>query len=74
MFDLNKEQITFKCPRCGRTIKATLAQVSRQVTISCTGCCQSIALKDNTGSACKSIRDVNYAIKDFENSLKKFGR
>lgn len=74
MFDISRQNIDFPCPGCGRKNMVTLAQVSRQATVTCTGCRESIKLKDNKGSANRSIRDINNAIRDFENTLKKLGR
>lgn len=74
MFDISRQNIDFPCPACGRKNTVTLAQVSRQATVTCSGCRESIKLKDSNGSANKSIRDINKAMRDFENSLKKLGR
>ena len=74
MFDISRQNIDFPCPQCSRKNSVTLAQVSRQATITCSGCRQNITLKDKNGSANKSIQDINSAMRDFENSLKKLGR
>ena len=73
MFDLNKHKIPVNCPACGRSNTAALSQVSRQETIRC-GCGQNIQLVDSGGSNAKAIRDINSAMKNFERTLKKFGR
>lgn len=73
MFDISKQNIDFPCPSCGRQNTVTLAQVSRQAIVTCTGCRENIKLKDNNGSANRSIRDINNAMRNFENTLKKLG-
>ncbi|MBD1395125.1 IS1 family transposase [Mucilaginibacter glaciei] len=74
MFDISKQNIDIGCPQCGRNNSVTLAQVAQQATITCAGCRRRITLKDKNGSAGKSVRDINNAIRDFENTLKKLGR
>lgn len=74
MFDISRQNIAFGCPQCGRKNSVTLAQVANQATITCCGCSQRINLKDKNSSASKSIRDINNAMRDFENAFKKLGR
>lgn len=74
MFDISRQNIAFSCPQCSRKNSVTLAQVASQATITCSGCLQRITLKDKNSSADKSIRDINNAMLDFENTIKKLGR
>ena len=74
MFDIGRQNIAFGCPQCGRKNSVTLAQVANQATITCMGCKQRITLKDKNGSASKNVRDINNAMRDFENAIKKLGR
>jgi transcription elongation factor Elf1 len=74
MFDISRQNIAFDCPQCGRKNSVTLAQVASQATITCAWCRQQITLKDKNGSASKSVRDINNAMRNFENTIKKLGR
>jgi transcription elongation factor Elf1 len=74
MFDLSKEKIDFNCPECGRNNVVTLSQVANQATITCIGCRERINLKDNGGSARRTINDSNKAMRDLESAFKKLGK
>ncbi len=74
MFDLSQEKVDFNCPDCGRGNSVTLKQVADQATIICVGCRERINLKDNGGSATRTISETNKAFKDLDSALKKFGR
>lgn len=72
MFDLRKEKIDVKCD-CGRKHQASYQDVTNAKTIKCQ-CGILIQLKDKNGSVRRTTSDINKAFKDFENTLKKFGR
>ncbi|NCT90145.1 hypothetical protein GXB85_04150 [Cellulomonas sp. APG4] len=59
----------FDCPECGRSVKATVAEVGRQATKRCPNG-HSIKLVDKGGDA----RRAQSAMDDLERSLKRFGR
>jgi len=74
MFDLSQEKIDFDCPGCGRNNRVTLKQVANQATITCVGCREQIHLKDNGGSAKKTINSTNKAFRELDSAIKKLGR
>ncbi|MHB1475671.1 MAG: hypothetical protein ACYCV4_19020 [Dermatophilaceae bacterium] len=59
----------FKCPECGRSVKATVAEVGRQATKRCPNG-HSIKLVDKGGEA----RNTQRAMDDLERTIKKFGK
>jgi len=73
MIDIGQRKISVKCPSCGRSNTVVLSQVGRQEKISC-GCGQNIRLIDHNGSSAKAIKDINAAMKNFERTLKRFGK
>ena len=73
MIDISKEKISVNCPDCKRLIRVTIAQISKQESINCS-CGQTIQLVDESGSNKKTVKDINKAFKDFERTLKKFGK
>ncbi len=73
IIDISKEKVSISCPDCKRSIKVTIAQISKQESVHCT-CGQNIQLVDNKGSNKKAINDINKSFKDLERTFKKFGK
>ncbi len=67
--DISKQKIEIDCSNCKSIIEVTLKQVADESTISCK-CGQKIKLSDKDGSAKKSIKELNKALEDLDNSLK----
>lgn len=61
--------VDFPCPECGKTVKATVADVARQATKRCPNG-HSIRLVDQGGGAKKTQR----AMDDLTRAIKKFGK
>jgi len=74
MFNISQQKIDFNCPECGLKNKVTLEQIEKQIIIKCSDCNKDITLIDKDGSAKRSVADINKAVKDLENTIKKFGR
>jgi len=74
MFNIDNHEISFSCPECGQLIKVTLKQIAAQETVTCRACQKQVNLKDKSGSADKTIKDVNKAINEFKNSLSRLGK
>ena len=73
MIDISKQSVTVDCPECNRSISVTIKQVANEALIKC-NCGQEIQLKDSNGTNKKAIKDVNKSFKDFEKTLKNFGK
>jgi hypothetical protein len=73
MMDISKQAVKINCPECKRTVQVTLKQVADEALVRCS-CGQEIRLKDNNGSAKKSIRDINKSFQGLEDAFKKLGR
>lgn len=73
MIDISKQTVELECPECNRTIKVTLKQVAEEVKVTCY-CRQSIQLKDDNGSAKKSIKEINKSFNDLEKAFKNLGK
>ena len=73
MFDLGKEKITIECPTCNRRHTVTVQQVANRSTIKCS-CNTNMQLKDERGSARRSINDINNSMKKLNDVFKKLGR
>jgi len=74
MIDIGKEKLTYNCPKCGRKITFTLNQVAKQATVKCSGCGEHIKLQDSNSSARLGISQINKSFRDFERTLKQFGK
>jgi peptide subunit release factor 1 (eRF1) len=73
MIDISKEKVELKCPECNSKLRVTIGQVSRQEIVHCQ-CGKDIQLVDDKGSNKKAIKDVNKSFRDFERTMKKFGK
>ena len=73
MIDISKQTVKVDCTVCKRSITVSIKQVADEAFVKCT-CGQGIQLKDSNGTNKKAIRDINKSLKDFENTLKKFGK
>ena len=73
MSDIGQERVSLRCPSCGRTVGFTLADVAGRKTIRCS-CGSSIVLEDKQGSVRRSTQQVNKALRDLENTIKRFNR
>lgn len=71
MIDINKQKIDVKCS-CGKKYTATFQDVINRKNIKCS-CGVTIQLKDANSSVKNSVRNINKAMKDFENVFKKLG-
>lgn len=71
--DISKQSVNVNCPKCKRTMMVSLKQVADEVSVKC-NCGQGIKLKDSNGSNRKAINDINNALKNLDNTFKKFGR
>ena len=72
MIDISKQPVKIDCPECNRSMSVTLKQVANGALIKC-NCGQEIQLKSNSTNK-KVIKDVNKSFKDFERTLKNFGK
>ena len=70
MIDISKEKVKIDCPECNRPITVLLKEVANEALIKC-NCGQEIRLRDNNGTAKKSIMDINKSFKDHKNVIKK---
>jgi len=73
MVDISRQTVNINCPKCEASLTVSLKQVANEVTIKC-NCGTDVQLVDSNGSAKKSIRDINGAFKDLENTIKSFGK
>jgi hypothetical protein len=73
MFDIGKEPIEFKCPKCGNKLKMTLDDASSGRTVYCASCKTEIRLSTDE-SVKKSVDSVNKSVKDLEKTFKKLSR
>lgn len=73
MIDISNQTVKVDCYECNRSISVPLKQVANEALIKCT-CGQEIQLKDSNGTNKKTIKDVNKSFKDFERTLKNFGK
>ncbi len=73
MIDLGKQTLKVNCQNCRRSITVSLKQITDEVSVKCT-CGQVIQLKDKNHSNKKAVNDINKALKDLQNTFKKFGR
>lgn len=73
MINFSKQKMEIKCPECNSNVKITLQQVSNESTVICPRG-HKIQLQDKKGSLKKGIRDMNKSMKDFERTLKMFGK
>jgi len=67
MIDISKQTVKINCPNCKASLTVSLKQVANEDTINC-NCGTDVKLVDNNGSAKKSIRNINGAFKDLENT------
>jgi transposase-like protein len=74
MIDIGKQKVEVNCPNCKKDNQVTLAQVSKEETIKCSGCNQSIQFQDQDNSVKNGIRNGNKVFKNLENALKNLGR
>jgi transposase-like protein len=73
MIDLRKQNEKANCPTCKRSVTVSLKQITDEVSVKCS-CGQVIQLKDKNHSNKKAVNDINKALKDLQNTFKKFGR
>ena len=73
MIDISKQTVKVDCPECNQSISVTLNQVANEALIKC-NCGQEIQLKDSKGTNKKAIKEANKSFKDFERTLKVFGK
>lgn len=74
MFDLSKEWITFKCPKCKYQDDIQLIDIKTEKVIYCPNCKISIQLKDHDASVHGSIDSMNAMMKNLQNLFKNFGK
>lgn len=73
MVDISKQTVKIDCPECKRAISVTLKQVADEALVK-SSCGQEIKLKDNNGSAKKSIQEINKSFQGLEDTLRKLGK
>ena len=73
MMDISKEKVKMDCPECRRSISVSIRHIANEALIKCI-CGQKIQLRDCKGSNKKAVRGINRSFKDFERTIKKFGR
>ena len=73
MIDISKQTVKINCPKCKTALTVSLKHVANEVIINC-NCGTEVQLIDSTGSAKKSIRDINGAFKDLEYTIKNLGK
>lgn len=71
MFDLGKTSINIDCPECGFKNSVRLEDVAKETVIICNGCLKSIQLIDKDSSTRKGIRNVDNALNELNNTLKR---
>ena len=63
--------ITFNCPRCGYAMDVELVSVHLEAMVFCPCCKATVQLLDSEASMHGARVEMNSAIKDFRNQLKK---
>jgi len=66
MFDLLETKITLNCPECDFENEVVLKQVSKEEEIICTGCLQTIKLKDNDKSTSAAAEGLKKSLDDLK--------
>lgn len=64
----------YKCPNCGHQVRfKTLDALEHGVKVDCPGCGQTINIEPEA-EAGQSLRQANKALRDFEKTVKRFGK
>jgi len=74
MIDFNKMWIDFECPNCGYIDEVQMIDVKTEKKVFCHNCKIIIELIDSDASTHSSIDSMTNALKDFEKTLKNFGK
>ena len=74
MFNLVKEKIKISCPKCDFLNYATFKQVKARNVIICRGCKVNVQLEDHLNSVRKSLRSMQKAFDELEETIKSFGK
>lgn len=71
--DIGQEQIETSCPGCRAPISFSVNDVREEMSLVCSGCGKSIALKKDE-SVDKVIDDVNASVEDLLGAVRGFGK
>ena len=68
------QELDSECPGCGHQIKVSFHDLAREGNeITCSGCHKPITI-EHTPETAKGLKDANKALRDLENTMKKFGK
>jgi predicted RNA-binding Zn-ribbon protein involved in translation (DUF1610 family) len=73
MLDLSNHLIDVPCPKCGYELEVQLVDVRLESRIFCPNCKATILLRDEGASTETSLRGVDQAMKELEQSFRNFG-
>lgn len=74
MLNLSNKLIAVSCPECHSKENVSMNQVANQESIVCSSCNQKIKLVDKGGSTKKAVTNINFALENFEKTIKSFNR
>lgn len=74
MFDLDMTWVEVECPNCGYSVDIQLLDAKTERTIYCHNCKINLELKDSEASVHSGLDSINKAFKEFEKTLKNFGK
>lgn len=74
MFDLDMTWVEAECPNCGYSVDIQLLDAKTERTVYCHNCKINLELKDSEASVHSGLDSINKALKDFEKTLKNFGK
>jgi uncharacterized Zn finger protein len=74
MIDFNFIWIDIECPKCDYKDEVQLIDVKAEKTIFCNNCKSFIQLIDKEASVHSGVENINRALKDLNDILKKFGK
>ncbi len=74
MFDLDNVELDAQCPKCKFYVYFTLKDAKLNKTIICGGCKNIVQLVDYMSSCDTGIRSINRALKNFENTIRNWGK
>ena len=74
MLDINKLWVDFECPNCRYADMIQIVDIRTEKVVFCHNCKTSIQLIDSEASAQQATTSIQGALKDLENTLKKFGK
>lgn len=73
MINLDNHEIELTCPSCEFYCYVTLKQVRLKDPVICRGCRATINFDDHMNTTRKTLRSINRAMRDLEETLRNFG-